>query len=150
VCHWWQGFGPVTAEVGKLLRNGSCDQTQGALVPRFSCPVEMMRTYRTLSVAVAIVFSAACGNTMRGIETDAENAAEKTAAGVETMDVKAALIADGRVDAGNINVDTIASTKTVVLKGSVPTAEQRTMAEAIARDQAKGYTITNNLTVAPR
>jgi osmotically-inducible protein OsmY len=84
------------------------------------------------------------------METDAENAAEKTAAGVETMDVKAALIADGRVDAGNINVDTIAFTKTVVLKGSVPTAEQRTMAEAIARDEAKGYTITNNLTVTPR
>jgi hyperosmotically inducible periplasmic protein len=63
---------------------------------------------------------------------------------------KAALIADGRVDAGNINVDTIASTKTVVLKGTVPTEEQRRVAEAIARDQAKGYTITNNLAVAPR
>jgi osmotically-inducible protein OsmY len=109
-----------------------------------------MRICRTLTVVVAIVVSAACGNTMRGMETDAENAAEKTAAGVETMDVKAALIADGRVDAGNINVDTSASTKTVVLKGSVPTAEQRTMAETIAREQAKGYTITNNLTVAPR
>lgn len=109
-----------------------------------------MPTYKTLTVALTIVVSAACGNTMRGLETDAENAAEKTAAGVETMDVKAALIADGRVDAGNINVDTIAATKTVVLKGSVPTAEQRTIAGGIARDQAKGYTITNNLTVAPR
>lgn len=108
-----------------------------------------MRTSKTFAVAVAILVSAACGNTMRGIKTDTENAAEKTAAGVETMDVKAALIADGRVDAANINVDTSASTKTVVLKGSVPTAEQRTTAEAIARDQAKGYVITNNLTVAP-
>jgi osmotically-inducible protein OsmY len=101
-------------------------------------------------VALAIVASAACGNTMRGIKTDTETAVEKTAAGVETMDVKAALIADGRVDAGNINVDTSASTKTVVLKGSVTTAEQRTTAEAIARDQAKGYTITNNLIVVPK
>lgn len=109
-----------------------------------------MTTYKALIVAAAIVSSTACGNTMRGIKTDTENAAEKTAAGVETMDVKAALIADGRVDAGNINVDTSASTKTVVLKGSVPTAEQRTVAEAIARDQAKGYIITNNLTVVPR
>jgi osmotically-inducible protein OsmY len=97
-----------------------------------------------------IIASAACGNTMRGIQTDAENATENTAAGVETMDVKAALIADGRVDAANINVDTIASTKTVVLKGSVPTADQRTVAEQIARDQAKGYQITNNLTVVPK
>ncbi len=109
-----------------------------------------MTTCKALIVVAAIVWSAACGNTMRGIKTDTENAAEKTAAGVETMDVKAALIADGRVDAGNINVDTSASTKTVVLKGSVPTAEQRTVAEAIAREQAKGYVITNNLTVAPK
>lgn len=109
-----------------------------------------MTIYTSLTVAVVITTSIACGNTMRGIKTDSENAAEKTAAGVETMDVKAALIADGRVDAAGINVDTIAATKTVVLKGSVPTAEQRQVAEAIARDQAKGYTITNNLTVAPK
>ena len=104
----------------------------------------------TIALALAIVASAACGNTMRGIKTDTESNVEKTAGGVETMDVKAALIADGRVDAGNINVDTSASTKTVVLKGSVPTAEQRTTAETIAREQAKGYTITNNLTVVPK
>ena len=109
------------------------------------------QTYATtIAVALAIVASAACGNTMRGIKTDTETAVEKTAAGVETMDVKAALIADGRVDAANINVDTSASTKTVVLKGSVPTAEQRSTAEAIARDQAKGYTIANNLVVVPK
>ncbi len=111
----------------------------------------MIRQYfAPTAVALAIVATAACGNTMRGIKTDTENAAEKTAAGVETMDVKAALIADGRVDAGNINVDTSASTKTVVLKGSVPTADQKIIAESVARDQAKGYTITNNLTVAPK
>jgi osmotically-inducible protein OsmY len=104
-----------------------------------------------VSMLVAIAAGAtACGNTMRGIATDTENAAEKTAAGVETFDVKAALMADGRVDAGNINVDTIADTKTVVLKGSVPTAEQKTQAETIARDQAKGYRIDNQLTVVPK
>ena len=71
-------------------------------------------------------------------------------AATETVDVKSALIADGRVDASNINVDTIASTKTVVLKGSVPTAQQRTTAEEVARAQAKGYTITNQLTIAAK
>ena len=110
----------------------------------------MTKTIKVSVAAAIVVASVACGNTMRGVKTDSEGIAEKTAAGVETMDVKAALIADGRVDAGNINVDTIASSKTVVLKGSVPTAEQRTMAETIARDQAKGYTITNQLTVAPK
>ena len=110
----------------------------------------MTKTVRIAVAAAIVVASVACGNTMRGVKTDTEGIAEKTAAGVETIDVKAALIADGRVDAGNINVDTIASSKTVVLKGSVPTAEQRATAETIARDQAKGYTITNELTVAPK
>lgn len=110
----------------------------------------MLSRIKFLTVSLALVVSAACSNTMQGVKTDAEKATEKTAAGVETMDVKSALIADGRVDASNINVDTSASTKTVVLKGSVPTAEQRKIAEAIAREQAKGYAITNNLTVAPK
>jgi len=119
--------------------------------PRFQGDSMTNQTYATtIAVALAILATTACGNTMRGIKADTETNVEKTAGGIETMDVKAALIADGRVDAGNINVDTSASTKTVVLKGSVPTAEQRTTAEAIARDQAKGYTITNNLTVAPK
>lgn len=113
-----------------------------------------MKSMKTLIVwtsAVALSFSlAACANTARGVKTDAENAAEKVTAGVETMDVKAALIADGRVDASNINVDTNGEAKTVLLKGTVPTAEQRATAERIAQEQAKGYRITNQLTVAPK
>ena len=101
-------------------------------------------------MAALVVSTAACANTMQGVKADTEKAVENTGGGIETMDVKAALIADGRVDAGNINVDTSASTKTVVLKGSVPTAEQRTVAEAIAKEQAKGYTINNQLTVVPK
>ena len=93
---------------------------------------------------------AACANTMQGAKQDTEKAAETMAAGVETVDVKSALIADGRVDASNINVDTVASTKTVILKGSVPTAEQKAAAERIARENAKGYTINNQLTVVPK
>ena len=92
----------------------------------------------------------ACAHTVQGVKQDTERAAENTAAAVETVDVKSALIADGRVDASSINVDTFASTKTVVLKGSVPTAEQKAIAETIARDKAKGYTITNQLTVVPK
>jgi osmotically-inducible protein OsmY len=101
------------------------------------------------AVALSVGLSA-CANTMQGAKQDTERAAEAVTAGVETMDVKSALIGDGRVDAANINVDTIADTKTVVLKGSVPTAEQKTIAESIARENAKGYTITNELTVVPK
>jgi osmotically-inducible protein OsmY len=104
----------------------------------------------TLCALVAVAaLSSACANTVKGAQKDTEKAVEKTAAATNTVDVKSALIADGRVDASNINVDTSASTKTVVLKGSVPTAQQKATAEAIARDKADGYTINNQLTVAP-
>jgi hyperosmotically inducible protein len=103
-----------------------------------------------LLIATLVISTAGCASTMAGVQKDTEKAVEATAAGVETMDVKAALIADGRVDATNINVDTSASTKTVLLKGSVPTDEQRRVAEAIAREEADGYTINNQLTVVPK
>lgn len=101
-------------------------------------------------IVAASIGAAGCSNTMRGVKQDTEKNTEKTAAAMETVDVKSALIADGRVDATNINVDTVASTKTVVLKGSVTSAEQKSMAESIARDKAKGYTITNQLTIVPK
>jgi osmotically-inducible protein OsmY len=99
---------------------------------------------------LAAAMGGGCANTVKGVKKDAERATEKTAAAAETVDVKSALIADGRVDASSVNVDTVASTKSVVLKGSVPTAQQKTTAEAIAREQAKGYTIVNQLTVVPK
>jgi osmotically-inducible protein OsmY len=112
---------------------------------------DMNRNHSSLCAwLLAAAIGGGCANTMQGAKKDAERATEKTAAAAETVDVKSALIADGRVDASNINVDTVASTKTVVLKGSVPTAEQKTTAEAIAREQAKGYTIVNQLTVVAK
>jgi osmotically-inducible protein OsmY len=68
-------------------------------------------------------------------------------AAVETMDVKTALIADSRIESGGINVDTDHVTKTVTLKGHVPTAAQRTFAEEIAVKKAVGYRVENKLTV---
>lgn len=101
------------------------------------------------AVLMGVLGSSACA-TWRGVKQDTETLVEKAAAGAETVDVKSALIADSRVDSGNINVDTIGDTKTVVLKGSVPTAAQKDIAEAIAREQAKGYRIDNQLVVGPR
>jgi len=68
-------------------------------------------------------------------------------AAVETMDVKVALTADSRVDASNINVDSVHVTKTVTLNGRVPTEAQKTLAEDIAKAKATGYTVRNMLTV---
>ena len=108
----------------------------------------MSRNYVGLVALILVAsLSGACANTVKGAQKDTEKVVEKTAAATQTVDVKSALIADGRVDASNINVDTSATQKTVVLKGSVPTAQQKATAEAIARDKAEGYAISNQLTV---
>jgi len=73
---------------------------------------------------------------------------DRTAAAIETMDVKAALIADDTVDAEHINVDTNHESRTVVLRGSVPTAAQRERAGRIAQEQAPDYTVDNQLVPA--
>src|SRR5215212_1137846 len=125
------------------------------------------------------VGAAACDNTARGARQDAADAktdaqhgaaaaradaheksadAKKAAneggsaidAAKETVDVKMALTADSSVDASDINVDTFHETKTVVLKGSVPTAAQKTEAGRIAAREADGYKIDNQLVVKPR
>lgn len=121
----------------------------------------------------------ACDNTVRGVKQDTKEAtdaakektdaakaegretadeAKKTAgsaasaidAAKETIDVKSALMADSTVDASDINVDTYHETKTVVLKGSVPTAAQKEEAGKIASREADGYKIDNQLMVKPR
>lgn len=76
-----------------------------------------------------------------------KRAGNAAAAAIETMDVKTALMTDDRVDASNINVDTNHASKTVTLKGRVPTATQKATAEQIAAKQATGYKVVNQLTV---
>jgi len=79
----------------------------------------------------------------------ANDVAEATNAAAQTAKVKAALVADSSVTAANINVDTDPATKTIVLKGSVPSAAQKTAAERIAIAKAStGYTVRNELTVS--
>lgn len=115
-----------------------------------------------LAVGIA---AAACEHTAAGIKQDAElaaksdaavkakEAANKTGAAVgaalETADIKASLMADKSIDSSSINVDTYAETKTVVLRGSVPTAAQREQAERIAVAKAPGYRVDNKLAVVP-
>ena len=66
----------------------------------------------------------------------------------QTLDVKTALMADTTVDASHIDVDTDDATKTVTLKGTVPTAAQKATAERIAKAKASGYKVKNTLTIA--
>jgi osmotically-inducible protein OsmY len=68
-------------------------------------------------------------------------------AAAQTMQIKTALIDADNLDANNIDVDTNASTKTVTLRGHVPSASQKAAAERIAKEKAPDYQVVNNITV---
>lgn len=70
-------------------------------------------------------------------------------AAAQTMQIKTALIDADNLDANNIDVDTNGSTKTVTLRGHVPTASQKAAAERIAKQKAPDYTVVNNIAVQP-
>jgi hypothetical protein len=117
----------------------------------------------TLAVVAALV-TYGCEDTGRAKEETreaAERAGEKVESGArgagseidaakQTFDIKAAFTADTSIDASHIDVDTNDDTKTVTLKGTVPTAAQKMGAERIAREKAEGYTVVNELTVTAR
>ena len=84
----------------------------------------------------------------KAVADGAKEVASDVGAGKQTVDIKAALMAAKGIDSSHIEVETDANTKTVTLKGTVPTAAQRTAAERLARDHAAGYGIRNLLTVA--
>jgi osmotically-inducible protein OsmY len=92
----------------------------------------------------------ACSNTMHGAAKDTSKVGEKISEGAKTVDVKTALMSEKGIDTSAINVDTFAETKTVVLRGSVPTADMKARAESVARREAPGYTIKNELAVVPK
>ena len=81
------------------------------------------------------------------IKDGAKEVGSEVGAKKQTVDIEAALTLDKNIDASHIDVDTDADTKTVTLKGTVPTAAQKTAVEKVARDRAEGYQIRNLLTV---
>ncbi len=76
------------------------------------------------------------------------NGGKAADAALETLDVKTALMGDSRIDAGGINVDTDHVAKTVTLKGHVPNAAQKALAEELAVKKAVGYRVANKLTIS--
>ena len=109
----------------------------------------MQKYMWSLALTAALAGSAACANTARGVVEDTKDNTSAVRGGLETVDVKTAILADKSIDAGAIDVDTFQEKKLVVLRGSVPTEAQKQKAEQIARDNAKGYTVENRLVVAP-
>jgi hyperosmotically inducible periplasmic protein len=111
----------------------------------------MMRHIFHSAFALSLVVgSAACANTARGVVDDTKENTSAVRGGLETIDVKSAIIADKQIDSGAIDVDTYQDKKLVVLRGSVPSEQQKARAGQIARDHAKGYTIDNRLAVVPK
>ena len=107
-----------------------------------------MQRFFILACAAALTISAACAQTARGVVEDTKDNTSAVRGGIETMDVKTAIVADKTIDSGAIDVDTYQDKKVVVLRGSVPTEAQKQRAEQIARENAKGYTVENRLVVA--
>ena len=68
-------------------------------------------------------------------------------AAAQTMQIKTALIDADNLDANDINVDTNGTTKTVTLRGHVPTASQKAAAERIAKEKAPDYQVVNNIVI---
>ena len=92
----------------------------------------------------------AAGRAANAAAQAGEELAERASAITETIDVKSALMADPSVDATRLDVDTNYRTRTVTLNGYVPTETEKDMAEVIAKAQAEGYAVVNNLIVKPR
>lgn len=110
----------------------------------------MIRSIAHLTLGLSLLAgAAACANTARGVVQDTKDNATAVKGGLQTVDVKTAILADKTIDAGAIDVDTYADKKLIVLRGSVPTEEQKRRAEQIARQNAEGYTIDNRLAVIP-
>jgi osmotically-inducible protein OsmY len=122
-----------------------------------------------LAMSGLLAIAAACSNTAKGVEKDAEKAGDQAAAAtekaadatasaaqdaqstvgaaMETADVKTALLADTRLKATGINVDTNKDTKTVTLNGTVPSDSDRVLALEITKSKAPDYRVVNNLTI---
>lgn len=117
------------------------------------------RLMRVVPLSALLLSAAvACSNTADGVAKDADNLGEKTAevgadagnamsGAAKTTDVKTALLADSLVAGTDINVDTNDETKTVTLSGEVGSDAIRSRAEQVAKDNATGYSVVNNLTV---
>jgi hyperosmotically inducible periplasmic protein len=81
------------------------------------------------------------------IKEGAQDAGQAINQTKQEVDIRAALALDTSVDKAGINVVGDEGTKTIRLQGTVPTADQKMRAEAIAKDKAEGWTIVNELTV---
>ena len=76
--------------------------------------------------------------------------ADKASGKKEEIAVEAALMSDSTVDGTRVDVDVDYFTRTVTLNGSVPTMQERTQAETVAKAHASGSKVVNNISVVQK
>ena len=103
-----------------------------------------------MACVLMLAGAAACAQTASGVVQDTKKNTSAVRGGIETVDVKTAIIADKTIDSGAIDVDTYQDKKLVVLRGSVPTEAQKQKAGMIAQQNASSYKIDNQLAVVPK
>ena len=112
--------------------------------------VMLKRSFQSATCVLLLAGATACAQTASGVVQDTKDNTSAVRGGIETVDVKTAIIADKTIDSGAIDVDTYQDKKVVVIRGSVPSQMQKDKAGMIARDRAKGYTVDNQLAVVPK
>src|SRR4051812_465493 len=122
---------------GVLLSSGGCENTA----------VGMKRDAEVNGEKAAVKASEAADKASHATAAATRTAAAAAEAAAQALNVKTALLADKRVVAKAIDVDTDRVTRTVILKGHVPTDDQRTIAEQIAIERSAGYAVRNELTI---
>src|SRR5215213_5236397 len=110
----------------------------------------MHKAMWSVACVIAIAGATGCAQTASGVVQDTKANTSAVRGAAETVDVKTAIIADKEIDSGAIDVDTYQDKKLVILRGSVPTEQQKQKAEMIAKDHAKSYRIDNQLAVVPK
>lgn len=145
------GLLALTAAFSFAVATAACDNTASGVRRDTAQATDAAKDTTTAAKADAKDEAAQARAEGREAANDASRAAGNAGSAIdaaaETVDVKAALMADDSVDASDINVDTFHETKTVVLKGTVPTAAMKTAAGKIASKEAEGYKVDNQLTV---
>jgi osmotically-inducible protein OsmY len=145
------GMLALTAAFAFAIASAACDDTARGARQDAAQATEKAKEKSDAAKAEAKEEAAEARAEGRAAAGDAKRTAGEAGSAVdaakETIDVKTALMADDTVDASDINVDTFHETKTVLLKGTVPTAAQKTAAGKIAAREATGYKIDNQLTV---
>ena len=99
------------------------------------------------ATAMGNVASNAAGATSNAVTSTGNALSNLADAATMTPKIKTALGAQAGLKGSNINVDTLGSKDSIALRGSVTSAAQKTLAESIAKKNAPGYKIINQLKV---